>query len=43
MEPKRHGLYRAEILGTGARYARVRYRHGEFDVSEKQYRIEKFM
>jgi hypothetical protein len=40
MESKGQGLYRAEISGTGARYARVRYRHGEFDVSEKQYRSE---
>jgi hypothetical protein len=35
------GLYRAEIAGINARYARVSYvDHGEFDVSEEQYRAE---
>jgi hypothetical protein len=35
------GLYRAEIAGMNARYARVSYvDHGEFDVSEEQYRAE---
>ena len=36
------GLYRAEIAGIKARYARVKYlAHGEFDVSEEQYRAER--
>jgi hypothetical protein len=35
------GLYRAQIAGINARYARVSYvDHGEFDVSEQQYRAE---
>jgi len=35
------GLYRAEIAGINARYARVSYvDQGEFDVSEEQYRAE---
>jgi hypothetical protein len=35
------GLYRAEIAGIKARYARVSYvDRGEFDVSEERYRAE---
>ena len=35
------GLYRAEIAGINARYARVSFvEQGEFDVSEEQYRAE---
>jgi hypothetical protein len=35
------GLYRAEIAGIKARYARVSYvDRGEFDISEEQYRAE---
>jgi hypothetical protein len=41
VKDKGHGLYRAEIQGIGAKYARVRYvRAGEFDVSEERYRAE---
>ena len=41
VKDKGQGLYRAEIQGIGAKYARVRYvRAGEFDVSEERYRAE---
>jgi hypothetical protein len=41
MKDKERGLYKAEIQGISAKYARVRYvRSGEFDVSEERYRAE---
>jgi len=41
MKDKGRGLYKAEIQGISAKYARVRYvRSGEFDVSEERYRAE---
>jgi len=41
MKDKGRGLYKAEIQGISAKYARVGYvRSGEFDVSEERYRAE---